>query len=283
MKTQGHPRGRRGRVAGPWLVLLGALALIVLLRALSGDVGARGTTRVDTLRFRLEGGEGQLLPAWEPFLARALALADEVDVRDRAAVDDLAATVAALPFVAEVGLAEVLWPDGISLPLRLHSPVACLRQGDDYLLVSETGTLLPGAFFAPPAVGAGYLPVLGPSLLGPPPEVGAPLTDPRLRAAFETALSLWQHLSPEDLASLGACVIDGTFLADPAGEHGGLRLELEERRVVLWGRPPASGEPGELPVAIKWKHLEKGLEHLDKGADWSLWDVRWDVPEWVPR
>lgn len=256
----------------------------MLLRTLSGDVGARGLTRVDTLRFAIADGDApELLPAWEPLLTGVLARHRGVDVRDRQAVDALAADVAALPFVAEVGLAEVLWPDGISLPLRLHSPVACLRLGDDFFLVSEVGTVLPGATFAPPAVGQGYLPVLGPVLDGAPPVPGEVLGTRALRAAFETVLSLWEHVNSQDLATLGAVVVDGTWLDDPAGAKGGVRLEMEQRRVILFGRPPASGEPGELPVTIKWKHMSEGLRRLRAGEDWALWDVRWDAPEWVPR
>ena len=56
---------------------------------------------------------------------------------------------------------------------------------------------------------------------------------------------------------------------------------MEGGREIHWGRSPNQDEPGELPVAIKWDHVERGLEILggeDPDDDWVVLDVRWDEP-----
>ena len=65
-------------------------------------------------------------------------------------------------FVAEVGAPEVNWPDGLTLPIRLREPVACLRVGQDFPPVAADGTVLAGYSYTPHPAGGGFLPVLGP-------------------------------------------------------------------------------------------------------------------------
>jgi hypothetical protein len=60
-------------------------------------------------------------------------------------------------------------------------------------------------------------------------------------------------------------------------------LWLEHGRRVNFGRTPDCGEPGELPAANKWDSLVRALKALRPttvdARDWSLLDVRWDVPD----
>ena len=60
-------------------------------------------------------------------------------------------------------------------------------------------------------------------------------------------------------------------------------LELENQRRILFGRAPWNGEPGELPSELKFRSIAKaaqllrGSEH-SAPQDWSVIDVRWDMP-----
>lgn len=270
------------------------LALVLLgfaLEALSESVADFGFTRIDTRRSRLELAPGAVDPRWEEWLSGRLAAFGSVSTLDDEGLEALTASIAAAPFVAEVGRPSVLWPDGLSLELRLRQPVACIARGHDYLLVSHDGTILPGLWQGPPALEHDgtrcVLPVLGPlDTAFEHVQPGDFLTEPRHLDALRVAVSMERLLAATDRATLGPIVIDAERARQASVEEAGVRLWLEDRRLVLFGRAPWSEAPGELPAERKWASLSAGLERLRRGdpqLDWELLDVRWDRPTLRPR
>ncbi len=276
-----------------WVPLLLLFSgLIVGLQALQSDARGHGLARIDTTRYRLHADTQWMSPAWIDQLESLLIEVRELPVDDLDAVRVFAERIEALPFVSEVGVAEVQWPDGLSLPVRLREPVACIRTGDrDFLPVAVDGTVLGGYTYAPHEAYGGWLPTLGPHGLaerrGVPLQPGDRLTDPELLAGLSVAESLWRYLDVTDLRRLGRIVVDASApdapVIDPAtGEltsqrlSGGVVLSLEEGRRVYFGRPPEPVVPGELPVGFKWQHVADALEGLATGAPWALLDVRFD-------
>jgi hypothetical protein len=87
-------------------------------------------------------------------------------------------------------------------------------------------------------------------------------------------------LSDKDFEATGPPLIDATRARQASVTEPGVVIELEHRREVLFGRPPWTDEPGELPCALKWDALSRALRTLSgpDAHDWSLVDVRWDVP-----
>lgn len=269
----------------PGWVLLAPLLLVLVLgaRELASRVGRDGYRDIDARRARLDPGVEWVDPRWEADLRERLAEQGVLGAEDAAARDRLVAAVAQLSFVAEVGPPAVIWPDGLRLPLRLQQPAACVRVRDAYLPVAADGTLLAGPWPAPPRIGSAWLPVLGP-LDGALDyaRAGEVLSDERHRDALVTAQALLAALPPADLAVLGRVLIDATGARAAAPDRPGLRLYLEDRRVVIFGRPADTVEPGELPVELKWTALSRALELLRPGEpelDWDLVDLRWDRPE----
>jgi hypothetical protein len=166
--------------------------------------------------------------------------------------------------------------------------VACLRVGDGYLAVAEDGVVLPGEWRRPPWIASGWLPLLGPleeTARGEDARTspGRRLVEKRHRDALSVAASMRAALSAEDFGTMGAPVIDATHARTASVEDPGVVLQIEEGRRVYFGRTPDCGEPGELPAAHKWAALVRALKALRPttvdGRDWSLLDVRWDVPD----
>jgi hypothetical protein len=273
--------GRRGAVPGwlPLTILVGALFVIV--RSLESDARARGVARVDVKRYALHESTRYVHPAWRSALERVLRRQSEIAVDDSDAIDDLVADLRALSFIAEVGEPEVIWPDGLSVPLRLHEPVACIRVGGrDFLPVSADGSVLSGYTLEPHAAYGAWLPALGPHGLGEAErgeyEPGDTLQEAALLDALDIARSLWFHLSPDEVRALGPLVIDASRERAPTASAlpGGVVLNLEGARRILFGRAPKPSAPGELPVARKWQHVRTGLEILrDDHPQHRLWDV----------
>ncbi|MEL6713736.1 MAG: hypothetical protein AAFP86_08180 [Planctomycetota bacterium] len=290
-------RARSGSGASPvrgavpaWIPLAALFAaLLVAVRSLEQDARSRGVAEIDTLRYRLQEGSRWLSPAWRGALEDTLVASRGLVVDDPGAIEDFVLRVSALPFVAEVGEPEVIWPDGLSLPLRLHEPVACIATGDgDFLPVASDGTVLGGFAFAPHEAYGGWLPVLGPhGLATGDVRPGDALDHPALRDALLVAESLWRYLEVGDLRRLGRILVDASADSAPVFDRdpktgtptalpGGVVLALEDGRRVVFGRPPVPIVPGELPVGRKWRHLASALEARDGGEDWSLVDVRFD-------
>jgi len=289
----GRRRGRsctgRVRVWVPFLIVF--VAGVWLFESLAGTVRAAEFTTIDPRRARFfdpaevpdaPGGGGFVDQRWEQELRRALAAAGPFEAHDDDGAREVVARVAALPFVAAVGVPEVVWPDGLELGLKLRVPAACVRVGELYYAVSEDAVLLPGAWSAPPWIGQGYLPVLGPNdgafELAQP---GERLGEARHLDALSVARSMRAALTAAEFEVLGPPLIDATTARLSSAREPGTRIALPGKRVIWFGRAPDCGEPGELPVEQKWAAVVRAL-HLT-GADtggrsWQVLDVRWDVP-----
>lgn len=279
-EPQDHPR--RGATPTWFVVLLALLALAWVLRGLRDSAEARGFHRVDPARVSLESATGSAgLPAeWTSFLAARLAQLGELTTLDEELVAKVRAEIEAAPFVAKVGEARVVWPDGVTLEVKLREPVACVLSGVDYMVVSRDGMLLPGYWTVPPDFGLGLLPVLGPNDGSfDQARAGDLVSAPRVLDALSVAASMREYLSPEEIGRIGPVLIDASEAHLSGVSEPGTRLKLDESRRVLWGRVPRSMAPGELPERQKWEHVLAAIGYLeaDEPLDWELVDVRWDT------
>jgi len=288
-RARRRPVGPRAGGVPAWVPLLGLLAAILwLVSRLQTDSESEGFAEIDPRRTRIEGLTGFVDDRWRPALAARLAALPSIDSPDPEAVEPIRIALAGLPFVAEVGEGSVIWPDGYEVLVRLRKPVACVRAGSGYLAVAEDGMLLPGEWLRPPWVSGGWLPVLGP-LEDPPRGVdaaarpGQRISERRHKDALSVAASMRAALAPEDFQTMGAPVIDASHASQASVADPGVVLTLENGRTVWFGRMPDCGEPGELPAALKWSALARALKAVRPTTadprDWSLLDVRWDVPD----
>jgi hypothetical protein len=259
-----------------------------LVSRLQGDSEVDEFNRIDPRRTRIDGLSGFVDDRWRFALSARLAEMPESSAADRDETEALRGALAGLPFVAEVGSGSVVWPDGYEIAVRLRKPAACIQTGEGYLAVAEDGIVLPGSWRRPPWVAGGWLPVLGP--LEDPPRgedasarPGRRITERRHLDALSVARSMRAALTPEDFQTMGAAVIDASHAPLASVEDPGVVLWLEQGRRVNFGRTPDCGEPGELPAANKWDSLARALKALRPttvdARDWSLLDVRWDVPD----
>lgn len=281
----------------PTLVPLALLfvGLFVGFAALQRSARDHGLATIDATRYRLQTDSRWLSPAWITQLERLLARVRELSAEDPDGIRALREELDALPFVAQTGVPEVQWPDGLIVPLRLREPVACVPTGArDFLPVAADGTVLGGYAFSPHEAYGGWLPTLGPLGHGGEVAPGDVLEARDLRAGLDIAASLWEHLDVRDLRRLGPIVIDASAdeapvfdrrpgSATPETLPGGVVLSLEGGRRVYFGRPPRPVFDGELPIGLKWQHLRAALERSEAGEAWSLLDVRFDEPVLLTR
>jgi hypothetical protein len=228
-------------------------------------------------------------PRWQVELEELLASFPGFRADDREALDALAAELGALSFVSAADAPSVDGAGGLRLGLRLRRPVAAVPVGSGYLTVDDEGVILSGGWSSPPKCEDLWLPVIlpGTDARGAPLDFdlarpGDWLDAPEHLAALDTALSLARSLAPEDLARLGRVAIDGSGQRVRGPEDQGVLILLENERLIVFGRPPGSGQPGELPPERKWRAVSAALAELERDGDapfWDLADVRWDVPE----
>lgn len=223
-------------------------------------------------------------PRWLERVRSELARTPPFDVGDTAFLEPLTEALRGLSFVESVTRCELSAAGGLELELALREPVACIPSRGDYLLVDEDGVVLEGRWALPPRLAGVPLPVLAADELFERARPGDWLVEPEHEDALDVALSLAEHLSVEERTRLGRIEIDAKQARRASVEEPGVRLALEGERLALFGRGPASDEPGELAADTKWRTLVRALElfSLDPSAhDWSLVDLRWDRPELV--
>jgi len=277
-------RGSQQRAGRAALWALGAVAAVsaVGIATLSRSPDVENFSTIDTSRVRFDwpsrsfDGPYWVDPRWERELAYHVARVGPLAAGDGVGRRQLSERLAELSFVELAAEPEVLWPDGVRVPVRLRRPVACVPVGDYYQPVTSDGVLLSGTWDSPPPCGEGWLPVVG------APDHAAmgfdgTIDEDVLLHALSVAASMWEHLGDEDWVDLGRVVIDATGKIP----DGGVRLFLDRGRVALFGRSPLDDHPGELAVTAKWSALSRALrlERELPPVDWDLVDLRWDRPE----
>ncbi len=258
-----------------------AAGFVWVLNSLQMSAREKGVGICEVTRLRLHHEPLYFGDAWQRRLERILRRYEQVDLSNPAAIASLKAEFANLSFVEEVGEPEVVWPDGLVVPLRLREPAACIRVGDDFLPVSDDGMVLAGYSSSPHEVYGAWLPILGPSdrlLRAGLPSPGDFIQDEALLAALKVAGSMQRNLLPKEQRLLGRIVIDASREKAPDGLPGGVHIDLNDKRRVLFGRPPGGDFPGELPARIKWMAIASALHPDSEGGPWDLLDVRWDEP-----
>lgn len=287
-------RARAGRVPA-WIPLsLGVCALIWLFDGLSRGVAAAGFEQIDPRSSKLDVRAGFVDTRWNDLMRQQLAALPTTSTHDRASIERIAATVAALPFVARVGEPTVIWPDGVDVPLELRRPAACVMQGAEFLAVAEDGTLLPGRWPTPPWIETqhghlGFLPVIGPNDgTFDSARPGERLTQPRHVDALLVAIEMRAEITREEFELLGPPLIDATQSRSASVDVPGVVIQLEGKRSVYFGRAPHSGFVGERPSANKWADFKRAVAYLrglgtvappPSARDWAFLDVRFDTSD----
>jgi len=221
-------------------------------------------------------------PRWSEELAQTLGELEPFRVDDSAALEAFRATLERLSFVRGVECSVSDPSAGCALDLFLREPVACIPSNGFFYSVDEQGVVLSGAWEKPPYDNEEPLPVIGPMIDGEQlfrlVRPGDWLVESEHLDALHVARSMAGHLAPETRRAMGRLVIDATRGRTASLDNPGIELLLGARRLVVFGRPVDTDEPGELPVADKWASLEDclmgaGSEDL---AGWALLDLRWD-------
>ena len=278
---------RRGRVPA-WVALTPfALAALLLVRGLAMERGAETSPShpwLDPADLELGALPDWADPRWEEEFAALLDRRPSFRADDALSLERLHDALATLSFVAAVDGPRVRGAE-VELSLALRVPVACVAVGGSFRTVARDGTLLTGLWPAPPWIRTGWLPVIAAGADDPQVFLGAQagdwLSETEHLDALDVACSLDEHLADGERERLGRVRIDAARGRLASRDEPGVRLELEDHRLVVFGRPPSTGEPGELPVDRKWAGLSQALALLDEGEprDWDLVDLRWDRPE----
>ncbi len=223
---------------------------------------------------------------WVDELAYTMGEIEAFRVDDQVALAELRDAIEQLSFVREVPLLLADAELGLQLELELREPVACIPVGDEFLTVDGEGVVLSGKWSAPIRIDGIALPVVGPmadafGVFGGA-RPGDWLSEREHLDALDVALSMREHLDVLTRERLGRIVVDASRARVASVEEPGVRLLLEDRRLVLFGREPSTDEPGELWVEWKWAAVRDAIARLfdDRSpVEWATADVRWDRPE----
>jgi len=268
-------------------LVLSVLAILWFFRVLVRDAEAASFTSVEPAVSRVDFGPGWNDPRWEALVSRTLAQLPPLHPERSADVRLVEDALLTLPIVAAVGESRVLWPDGLRVEVELRQPVACVRSGEVFFALSSEGIVLPGAWSTPPGREGKFLPlvVLEDDARDAAWE-GNVLDSAAARDGLAVAAALARELAADDWIRLGRAVIDARSARATSVEEPGTLLLLEGARRILFGRSPNLDAPGELPVERKCASLARALRLAESGEppiDWEMVDVRWDMPEALPR
>lgn len=272
---------------GALVMLLSIGAILWFATLLVRDAEAAEFAQVDPRASRVDFGPGFSDPRWEALVAARLAQLAPLHPENPAELRQVEEALYQLPFIERVEDSRVLWPDGLRVKVRLRQPVACVRAGEMYLVVSSDAVILPGPWSAPPQVGAGFLPLVAiEETVKSEIWEGNVLDSVGGLDGVAVAIALQRELGPDDWARLGRIVIDAREARNASDVDPGTVLHLELGRRIWFGHSPNAPSPGELPYKLKCASIAKALrapENPEAPVDWELADVRWDVPELLPR
>jgi hypothetical protein len=278
--------GEPSKAFGALVLALSVAAIAWFFVVLVRDARAADYTLLDCRSSRVDFGPGWVDPRWEHQVALQLAQLPDLRADAPETREWITEALLELPFVAEVHSIRVLWPDGVRVRIKLRTPVACVRAGEQFLPLADDGVVLPGLWSAPPASKSGFLPLLALEDATRAEIVeGALLASTEVVDALAVAVAMERELAADDWLRLGRIVIDARRARLATVEEPGTVLWLEGGRRAYFGRSPNLDAPGELPVATKCASLAQALRlpESSEPLDWELADVRWDRPEVLPR
>ncbi len=218
------------------------------------------------------------LPPWVPpdFLNQVIQqaqLPETLDILD----DDLTRRVAQAfqrhPWVRRVVRVEKTFPASLQVELEFREPVAMVRVEKGLYPIDEDAVLLPPQDFS--LADADQLPLIENVATLPDGPAGTRWTDPTVVGAARLAAVLKAHWRDLRLKSIWVPQAD----RHTSPENLIYQLITTDGSHILWGRPPGTDYPGELPAKQKIGRLKQYLADFG-GFDQPNGPYEIDIRHW---
>lgn len=273
-----------GWVFDPNLLLIAAclVAVIVFIPKalrLFPDLRSRADYRVSIRRIEIIPP----LPHWVPHnlveqAARQAGLPDELSLLDDGVAQRVAAAFERHPWVRGAVRVRASVPARLQVELEYREPVAMVRvrhAGRDGLFpIDAEGVILPSADFPPSQIEK--YPVIEHVKSSPSGPAGTAWRDLNVLGAAQLAVMLRPFWSEFQLKS----ILVETRAAKPAAwDDLSFRLTTAGGSRIIWGRPPGSRHPGELPSEKKLERMKFYVRHHGP-FDSSHGPCEFDITHW---
>lgn len=216
-------------------------------------------------QYRLETSRIEITPPphWVPHdlveqIKKKARLPDELSLLDQDIAQRIAVAFERHPWVKGHVQVRTSVPARMQIDVEYREPVAMVRvmngAKSGLFPIDAEATVLPSADFSPAEI-AKY-PVIENVSLPPRGPAGTTWEDVRLLGAARLAVVLKPHWNEFGLKSIRVPVRAETKrdeLSFQLGTSGGSR--------IIWGRPPGSRHPGELPAEKKIERMKYYLRH----------------------
>lgn len=264
---------RPATLATAAVVVLGVLCLPVLRQFLP-DLAEDASYRLPAKRIEITQP-----PHWVPQnlveqVVERAGLPEELRLLDEDLARDVAQAFALYPWVEEVVSVQKAFPAAVRVQINYRKPVAMVQVKLGLYPVDGRGVLLPPQDFSP--ADARQYPLILAVVSTPQGPAGSGWGDPVVVDAAQLAAELapvWKKLK---LAAI-VCPRPGRPAGSTADE--GYLLTTSGGSQIVWGRGPASNDPGELSTEQKIGRL---TEYASKfgGLDGPEGRYRIDIRHW---
>ena len=186
------------------------------------------------------------------------------------------------PWIERLEKVKKSYPAQVYVEVVYREPVAMVEvSGGGYLPIDKHGHLLPEKDIPKSAIDR-YPLVRGVSTV-PVGYHGEAWGDPAVKGAAQLAAILTKQNESQQSwwTTMGLKTIEAPRRLSANDELDDLRFELTTQggSEVVWGRPPSTRHPGEVPVATKLKRMADVHQQF-KGFDSGPAPVRIDICEW---
>lgn len=249
--------------------VLMVLAALLVAIAVVPQIWKRMPSPADRSEYRLavERIEITPMPRHVPVdlveqVAKRSNLPETLSLLDENVAKQIALAFERHPWVAEVVEVRKSYPAKIEVELKFRSPAAMVAVPGGLYPIDPNGVLLPPIDFS--VADTKLYPVVRGVQSPPPAAEGTRWRDPAVIGAAQLAELLRPNWKKLDLAAIRLPQRQRSGL-----KPGDLSFELETRggSRILWGRAPASDNPGELKPEQKIGRLQKYL------ADFGSFDA----------
>jgi hypothetical protein len=181
------------------------------------------------------------------------------------------------PWVARVLGVEKNFPNTLRVKVEMRKPLVAVERQGKWILVDRDRVRIPGEYDQLPKFSFSVLKTLG--VRGAPPEAGRRWADPGVEAAAGVAAALVDNRLDRQMTVAG---IDVSRVGK-GGRESEVVILAEDNVAIEWGRSPASGAHGELPVEEKVLNLKGVLLSQPRLKGVSRVKVQFDDPVVITR